>query len=170
MDMSDLVPWKKDKSEVHVRRGKEEDALLDLRNQMNHMFDEFFERPFGLSPFLSKSIISGDFAPYMDVSETDKEITISAELPGMEPEDIHITLDQNALTIRGEKRLEKEEKGQHFYQVERSYGSFHRSIPLPNEVDEDKIDATFRRGVLKIKFPKIEKAMDKSKQIKIKTS
>jgi HSP20 family protein len=170
MDMSDLIPWKKEKSDVQIRREKEEDALLDIRNQMNRMFDDFFERPFGLSPFRGRLGIPGDFAPYMEVSETDKEITISAELPGLEPEDIHITLDQNALTIRGEKKFEKEEKGQHFYQVERSYGSFHRLITLSSEVDENKIDATFKRGVLKVKLPKTKKSQEERKRITIKSS
>jgi HSP20 family protein len=104
------------------------------------------------------------------VSETDKEITISAELTGLEPEDIHITLDQNALTFRGEKKFEKEEKGQHFYQVERSYGSFHRLITLSSEVDENKIDATFKRGVLKVKLPKTKKSQEERKRITIKSS
>lgn len=169
MDMSDLIPWKKEKSDVQIRHEREEDALLDIRKQMNRMFDDFFERPFGLSPFQGMSGALGDFAPYMDVSETDKEITISAELPGIEPEDIHITLDQNTLSIRGEKKFEKEEKRQHFYQVERSYGSFHRLIDLPSEVDEKKIDATFKRGVLKVKLPRTKKAQEEIKRITIRS-
>lgn len=165
--MSDLLPWKKEK-DVSIRHGKEEDALLDIRNQMNRMFDEFFERPFGLRPF-GHSLFMRDFNPQMDVSETEQEVTVTAELPGMDPEDIHVTLDHNTLSISGEKRAEKEEKGQHFYQVERSYGSFRRSISLPAGVDEDKIDATFKNGVLKVKFPKTEKAKEESKRIKIKS-
>ena len=170
MPITDLVPWKKNETSVPVRRRQEEDTLLDLRSQMNRLFDEFFERPFGLSPFFGESNLMGDFAPRLDISETDKEVTISAELPGMEPEDIHISLDRNTLTISGEKQAEKEEKDKRFYRVERSYGSFHRSIPLPNEVDENKIDATFKRGVLKVKLPKTRAAQEKSKRITIKTS
>ncbi len=169
MGMSDLIPWKKEKSDVQIHRKNEEDALLDIRNQMNRMFDDFFEPPFGLSPFLGMSGTRGDFAPHMDVSETDKEITISAELPGLEPEDIHITLEQDKMTIRGEKKFAKEEKGQHYYQIERSYGSFHRSISLPSEVDEKKIDATFKRGVLKVKLPKTKKAQEERKRITIRS-
>lgn len=169
MAITDLIPWKKDESSVPVRREGEVGALLDFRNQMNRLFDEFFERPFGLSPFLGEAARFGGFAPSMDVSESDKEVTISAELPGMEAEDIHITLDSNVLTISGEKRAEKEEKEKNYYRVERSYGSFRRSIPLPDYVDENKIEATFKRGVLKVMLPKIPGAQKKGRQINIKT-
>jgi HSP20 family protein len=169
MVITDLIPWKKDESRVPVRRRQQEDSLLDLRSQMNRLFDEFFERPFGISPFFGEAAFVGDFAPRMDVSETDKEITISAELPGLEPEDINITIDRNVLLISGEKHAEKEEKDKRYYRIERSYGSFRRSIPLPSDVDEHEIDATFKRGVLKVKLPKTQAAQEESKRIKIKT-
>jgi len=169
MSITDLIPWKKNETSVPIRHEREDDALLDLRTQMNNLFDEFFERPFGLSPFFSDSTFMGDFAPRLDISETDKEITISAELPGVEPDDLNISLDRNILSISGEKHTEKEESGKRFYRVERSYGSFHRSIPLPKEVDENKIDATFKRGVLTVRLPKIRFAQEKSKRITIKT-
>ena len=168
MAITDLIPWKKDETKVPVVRTNEEDALLDFQNQMNRLFDEFFSRPFGLSPFFSGSTVWGDFAPSIDVSETDKEIVVSAELPGIEPEDINITLEHNTLTISGEKRAEKEEKGKRYYRLERSYGTFQRTIPLPEGIDEDKIDATFKRGVLKITLPKTEEAQQKRKQIAVK--
>ena len=169
MAITDLVPWKKNGTSVPVSRRQEEDAFLDFKRQMNSLFDDFFERPFGLSPFLGETNLMSDFAPRLDISETEKEISISAELPGLEPEDIHISLDHNTLTFSGEKRAEKEEKGKRFHRVERSYGSFHRSIPLPDEVNEDKIDATFKRGVLKVKLPKTQAAQQKSKRITIKS-
>jgi HSP20 family protein len=164
MPIKDLIPWNKSESQVPVRRGEDEKTLLDLRGRMNRMFDEFFERPFGLGPN-----IMGDFAPSLDVSETDKEITISAELPGLEPDDIHISLERNTLTISGEKQAEKEEQDKRYYWHERSYGSFYRSIPLPEEVDDDKIDATFKHGVLQVKLPKTAEAQKKSKRITIKS-
>ena len=169
MAITDLVPWKRNENGVPVRRRQEEDAFLDLRSQMNRLFDDFFERPFGLSPFSGESDLMSDFAPRLDISETDQDYTVSAELPGLEPEDINISLDRNALTISGEKQAEKEDKGKHYYRVERSYGSFQRSIPLPDEVDEDKIDATFKRGVLKVHIPKTQAAQRRSKHIAIKT-
>jgi HSP20 family protein len=169
MAITDLVPWKKNETRVPVRHRQEQDTFLDLRGQMNRLFDEFFEGPFGLSPFSGESSLMSDFAPHLDISETDKDMIISAELPGLEPEDINISLERNALTISGEKRVEKEDKGERYYQIERSYGSFQRSIPLPDEVDEDKIDATFKRGVLKVKLPKTKMAQQKSKHIAIKS-
>jgi len=86
MAITDLIPWKKEKTDVPVRRKGDEDMLLDLRSQMNRMFDEFFERPFGLSPFFGETSFSGDFTPRLDISETDKEVTLAVELPGLEPE------------------------------------------------------------------------------------
>jgi HSP20 family protein len=167
MAITDLIPWKKGENEVSIRRRQDEDTLLDLRSQMNRLFDEFFERPFGLNPFFEETGLMGDFASRLDISETEKEVTVSVELPGMEPEDIHITIDRNVLTINGEKRAEKEEKGKRHYRIERSYGSFHRSIPLPDGVDEDKIDATFKRGVLKVALPKTHATQDHRKRITI---
>ncbi|UCD99003.1 MAG: Hsp20/alpha crystallin family protein [Chloroflexota bacterium] len=169
MAITDLIPWKKEESEVTVQRKQEDEVILDLRDQMNRLFDNFFEQPFGLTPFAGRATFLKEFSPFLDVSETDKEITISAELPGLDPEDIHITLERNTLTISGEKRAEKEEQGERYFRIERSYGSFHRSIPLPGDVDEDKIDATFKRGVLKVKLPKTPEAQTKSKHINIKT-
>jgi HSP20 family protein len=169
MAITDLVPWKRNETRVPVRRTAEEESLLDFRSQMNRLFDEFFEGPFGLSPFSGESNLMGDFAPRLDISETDHDYTVSAELPGMEPEDIDISLDRDTLMISGEKRAEKEEKDKRYYRVERSYGSFQRSIPLPDEVDEEKIDATFKRGVLKIQIPKTQAAQRRSKHIAVKT-
>jgi HSP20 family protein len=170
MAFKDIIPWRKGKEDdLTVDSGREENALLDMRDQMNRMFDEFFERPFGIRPFFSDTSFMSDFAPQLDVVETDKQVTVSAELPGLEPEDIHISLDHNNLTISGEKRAEKEDKDKRYYRVERSYGSFYRSIPLPEEVDEDKIDASYKRGVLKIKLPKTKQAQEKRKRIPIKT-
>lgn len=168
MAITDLIPWKRDKRDLSVQ-SEEEDAILDFRNQMNRLFDAFFERPFHLSPYTGEAGFTKGFAPQLDVGETDKEINITAELPGMEPENIHISLDHHMLTISGEKRAEKEDKGKHYYRVERSYGNFQRSIALPEGVDEDKIDATFKRGVLKISLPKTAEYQKHSKRIQIKT-
>ncbi len=170
MAITDLIPWKRDETNVPIRRGNEENTLLDLRSQMNRMFDEFFQRPFGLGSFLGERDFGGTFAPQLDVTETDKEVTISAELPGLEPEDIDISLDRDVLTISGEKRAEKEDKGARYYRVERSYGSFYRSIPLPSEIEAEKIDASFQRGVLKVILPKTQKAKEKGKRITVRTS
>jgi HSP20 family protein len=169
MEITDLIPWRRDESRLPVRRRREQDPFYDIHSQMNRIFDEFFERPLGLSPFFSEASTSREFAPSVDVNETEKEITILAELPGMEPEEIDISLDRNALRLRGEKRADSEEKGKHYYRVERSYGSFQRVIPLPCEVDEDQIDATYKRGVLKVVLPKAKPEQEISRRISIKS-
>ena len=169
MAITDLIPWKKNESSLTVQRRQEADPFLDIRNQMNRWFDDFFEQPFGLNSFFGEGSLAGEFSPQVDISETEKEIAISAELPGLKHEDISIALDHDILRISGEKKAEKEEKGKRFYKVERSYGSFHRAIPLPSEVDEDKIKAVFKRGVLKITLPKTKEIQEKTKHIPIKT-
>lgn len=168
MSIKEMIPWRKEGTSLPIRRGRRGISLFDFRNQMNRLFDEFFERPFALSPFFDEFDLVGDFAPRIDIAESDKEITITADLPGVEPEDIDIYLEGNTLTISGEKQAEKEEKGKRFYRLERSYGSFYRTIPLPEEVEEDKIDATFKRGVLKIRLPKTAEAQKRTKRITVK--
>ena len=169
MAITDLIPWRREESRLPVRRRREDGPFFDIHSQMNRMFDEFFERPFGVSPFFGETSMVREFSPNIDVNETAKEITIMAELPGMEPEDIDISLDRNGLRLKGEKRADIEEKGKHYYRVERSYGSFQRIIPLPCEVDEDKIDATYKRGVLKVVLPKAQPEQEISRRISIKS-
>lgn len=135
-----------------------------LQREMNSLFDNFF-RGFGSETFESRM---GLFTPQIDVSETDKEIKISAELPGMAEKDIEVSLSKDMLTIKGEKKEEKEDKGKDYYRMERSYGSFSRTIPLPVEVQDNKVDATFKKGVLTITLPKSEKAVKETKKVAIK--
>ncbi|RLD05591.1 MAG: Hsp20/alpha crystallin family protein [Chloroflexota bacterium] len=169
MPIKDLIPWKLGDSRLDIRRAQDEDMLLDLRNQMARLFDDFFERPFSLGTYIKDNTIMGDFAPRMDCKETKKDITISVELPGMEPEDVEISINRNELTISGEKRAEKEEKGEHHYRIERSYGTFHRSIPIPGQVEENEINAKMKNGVLTVTLPKSKEALRKHKSIPIKT-
>lgn len=171
MPISDLMPWRGNREkDVPVRQERDRDALLDLRNEMNKLFEDFFRQPLSMSPFSEESSLAGDFIPQMDIKETDKEINVSAELPGMDVDDIDITMTGNTLTIKGEKKHKKEEKGERFYRSERSYGSFRRSIPLPEEVEEDNIEATYKQGVLNVKMPKRPGAEKGTKKIDIKKS
>lgn len=168
MPLTDLMPWKKEDSNSAIRRREGRDAVLDLRRQMDSLFDDFFQRSFSLDHTLSEGKWAGDFAPRIDLSETRKAITVSAELPGMEPEDVEISIDRNLLTLSGEKKAEKEDMGDHHYRLERSFGSFRRSIPLPAEVDENKISAKMKNGVLKVTLPKSRELQQKDKRISIK--
>jgi HSP20 family protein len=128
---------------------------------MDRLFQDFFEvEPFGQRVFST--------FPEIDVKETEKELKVSAELPGLEEKDVEVLLDADSLTIRGEKRHEEEEKGESYYRSERRYGSFSRVIPLTAEVESDKVEARFKNGVLTVTIPKTEKARADLKKIPIK--
>ncbi len=170
MPISDLMPWRQDgEQKTPVKKESRQDALLDLREEMNQLFEEFFSSsPMTMSPFSEETSLAGDFIPHTDIKESEKEITVSAELPGMEAEDIDISITGNTLTITGKKKHEKEEKGERYYRSERSYGSFRRSIPLPDNVQEDKIEATYQQGVLNVSLPKQPGSGKGTKRIEIK--
>lgn len=151
------------------------DPFVDLRNQIDRVFDTFLSG-FGpvssvLSPFMGmgRSLLGQpEMSPQVDVSETDDAVVITADLPGLEEKDVDITLANGVLTLKGEKKGEREEKEPNYYLMERSYGSFSRSFRLPETVDQDKCQATFDKGVLKITLPKAESAKAQVKHISIK--
>ena len=161
MTMRNLIPH--GKKSVPVRR-EDENPFSLLRREMDSLFDNFF-RGFDIEPFESRM---GVFSPKVDVTENDKEIKISAELPGMDEKDIDVSLQNDMLTIKGEKKEEKEEKGKDYYRMERSYGSFSRTIPLSVDVETDKVEAKFKKGVLSITLPKTAKAVAETKKIAVK--
>jgi HSP20 family protein len=119
---------------------------------MDRLFDRFLEPAWSEMPAL------GDWSPTLDVSEDKDAVTVKAELPGVEQKDIAVSLQEGMLTIKGEKRAEKEEKDKRYHRVERSYGAFYRSIQLPSAVDAGKVAATFKDGVVTITLPKSPEA------------
>jgi HSP20 family protein len=136
---------------------------------MNRLFDDFltdFPLP---SRWGERELPSPVFSPRVDVSETDKDVRVSAELPGMDEKDITVEMDDSAITVRGEKREESEDKGKNWYRREQSYGSFHRVISLPATVQGDKAKAKFKKGKLTITVPKREEEQPKRKTIMIET-
>jgi HSP20 family protein len=149
MAIKDLVPWKWGEKQVPVKQAGQ-DSIDTIQQNINRLFDDFF---FGSSliPFNQNW---GSFNPSIDVTETDKNYKVSAELPGLDENDIQVSLDRNILTISGEKKTEKEDKGQNYYRMERSYGSFQRCISLPANIESDQIAANFKKGVLEITLPK----------------
>jgi HSP20 family protein len=112
-------------------------------------------------------ITTVDWAPRVDISETDKEFTIKAEIPDVKKDDVKVSIDKGVLTIKGEKKLEKEEKGKKFHRVECQYGSFTRSFTLPDNVDESAIKASFKDGVLNVQIQKAEKVKPKAIEVKV---
>ena len=156
MPITDLIPWKKKEpvqQESQDSPRDEEYPLLTFQQEVNRLFDDFF-RGAALEPFGALDERWTLFSPRVDVVETDAEITVSAELPGLDDKDIEVSLSRGQLTISGEKRQEKEQRGRNYYRSERSFGSFRRSIPLPGEVLTDKVDAVFKNGVLTVTLPK----------------
>jgi HSP20 family protein len=108
----------------------------------------------------------GKFLPETNVVETDKAVEVTVELPGMKPEDVKVEMKENALWITGEKKEDKEEKGKTFHRIERRAGMFRRVLPLPAEVTQDKVDARFTDGILKITLPKTERVAPKQIEVK----
>ena len=123
------------------------DDLVTFRRQMDHLVDSFL----GQGEFNLKK---GEWVPAIDEVETDNEILVKAELPGVEEKDVSVTLIGNTLRIKGEKKSEKAEKGKHVHRMESYYGAFERTLPLPVSVDAEKIKADYNKGVLEIHLPK----------------
>ncbi len=168
MTITNLLPWKQGEKKVAIQRA--DYPVYSLQREMNRLFDDFFSTDFGLTPFKGFGLSEGfgAFSPSIDVAENDKEIKVSTELPGLSEDDIEVSLSGDTLTISGEKKAEKEDKGKNYYRMERSYGSFRRAIPLPCEVETDKVNATFKKGVLNIVLPKTPQAQEAVKKIAIK--
>lgn len=188
MEIKKWMPWnwfekeEKDTGKtVPVRREDAHDqgvaspiALQNFHREVDRIFDQAF-RGFGLSqPWLDgvlwPRMADGMLKPILDLSATDKEYTIAVEIPGVDEKDVKLEIANDILTIRGEKKHEKEEKDKNFYRVERSYGSFQRVLSLPEDADQDAVKATFKRGILTISMPR--KAMPQAdvRKIEIKSA
>ena len=136
-------------------------GMSSIQEEMNRMFDRFFR-----GGDLSEIGTAGMWLPPIDLSETPDKITVKAEIPGMDPKEIDISIQGDTLIIKGEKKEEKEEKGKNYYRMERRYGSFSRSVDLPTSVDTNKVTAECKNGVLEITMQKKEEV--KPKQISVK--
>jgi HSP20 family protein len=166
MPISDILPWNRNNNRLPVRRNQD-DLSLSVPEQISRTMDEFFNDPFGMSPFDSLMSRMDSFSPKVDVIENDKDLKIVAEVPGMTEKDIEVTLSDGVLRLSGYKESEKEEKGKRFHRMERISGSFLRDIPLPVEVNEDKIEAIFKNGVITITLPKISPSSSRGRHIPI---
>lgn len=153
-----LVPWKK--RDESLGFGREDRPFDLLHREINDLFDAY-GHGFGLRGRWPAA------SPRFEVSETDDEIRVKAELPGMDEKDVEVTLDENILTIRGERKEQREEKKRNYQVSEMSYGSFQRSFPLEAAVDREKATATFKHGVLTLTLPKTGQAKVERKRIPI---
>ena len=145
-----------------------------LRGEIDRLFDDFgdgfWNRPFRSLARLERDLSTKLAAPAVDVTETDKAYEITAELPGLDEKNIGVKVANGGLTIKGEKKEESEEKKKDYYVSERRYGSFERYFALPGSVNADKIEATFKNGVLKVVLPKNEEAQKPAKTISVKAA
>ncbi|HVN49258.1 MAG TPA: Hsp20/alpha crystallin family protein [Bacteroidota bacterium] len=137
-------------------------GLFGLQREMNKMFDTFFR---GTE---EDDAAFAAWSPAVDITEHEDAYVVKAELPGVNKDDVKITLESNILTIHGEKKQEKETKKENYHRVERSYGSFQRSFTLPTTVKSDKIEAQYKDGVLTVALPKAEEAKPKQIEVKVK--
>lgn len=165
MALKELVPKRWGRSELPITH---EEPFYTLKHAMDRMFeriDRIFydvEHELEKRPFWER--YGGEFSPRIDAIEHDKEFIVKVELPGMEEKDIDLKLTEDSLIIKGEKKLEKEE----YYFMERSYGSFIRTIPLPSRIETGKVEAKFHNGILTITLPKTPESIKETKKIPIK--
>jgi HSP20 family protein len=163
MNVRDLIPWgRAGQRAPALFRDEQPNPIFALHREMNRLFDDAFRSfdvpSFGRAPGW----------PSVEISETDKDIRVSAELPGLEEKDIEVLLADDVLTLRGEKRAEVEDKERQL--SERFYGRFERRIPLGTEVEQDKVEASFKNGVLTVTLPKNATAQAKTRRIAINSS
>lgn len=137
--------------------------LATMQEEMNRLFDRMFDR-FPERRGISEGICS----PCVDISETKDDLVITVEIPGMKKDDIKVSLNDNILTLKGEKRQEKVVDEENYHRIERSYGAFHRSFTLPTAVQQDRVKASYKDGVLQITLPKAEEAKPKEIAIEVK--
>ena len=136
--------------------------LLSIRDNFDRMVQDLFDRRWDVSESM------GELTPAVNIEENENEYIISAELPGVEKKDVKITFEDGALSISGEKKVENEDKKDNFHRIERRYGVFSRSFAIPSSIVIDKIDASFKDGVLRVVLPKAEEAKPKQIEVKVK--
>lgn len=138
--------------------------LATIQEKMNQMFEDTFTRGHGREEGLTPAM----WAPAVDIYETDDAVVLKAEVPGVEREQVGIEVKDGILTLRGERKFEKEAKEENYHRMERSYGTFVRSFSVPTSVDSEKISAKLRDGVLEVHLPKAEKAKPKQIRVEVK--
>lgn len=169
-DAGKAVPVKR--SSPHGRENDLGDSLVRFHQDVDRLFERAF-RGFDLSPFgftrpLLAHMNDGMIKPTLDLGATDNEYTVAVEVPGVDEKDVKVEIANDTLTIRGEKKHEKEEKEKNYYRMERSYGSFQRVLTLPEDADQDGVAATFKNGVLTITMPRLTAPQANVKQIDVK--
>lgn len=181
MELKKLVPWNwfKNEEEIdhavpvkhgdkgRVYAGRHHDPMVQIHRDIDHLFDRFF-RGWGLGSADFPVFAGGDLLkPKVDLAATEKEYLLTVEIPGVDEKDISVHISGNTMTIKGEKKQEKEETDKNYYRIERSYGSFQRVLSLPEDVDQDTIKAAFKNGVLSITMPRKAVPQGDVKQVEV---
>jgi HSP20 family protein len=163
----ELIPWSSARREVSQRRNQGTTSVRNLQTDINRAFEDFWS---GMElPMLGRMQTDLDIPlPNVDVSESDNEVEIVAELPGMKEDDVEVLISDGAVTIRGEKQDEREQRDRGFLVHERTFGQFERVIPLPEGLDLDAAKASFSNAVLRINIPKTEEARESVKRISVR--
>ncbi len=143
------------------------DPWWDFAQFENRLAAAFGGVPIRTNGNAEEAITLADWSPVVDITEDGKEYVIKAELPEIKKEDVKVTVQDGVLSITGERKFEKEEKGKKYHRVERAYGSFQRTFTLPDEADGAKVNAEFKDGVLTVRLPKTEKAKPKTVEVKV---
>ncbi|HAY21299.1 MAG TPA: heat-shock protein Hsp20 [Desulfobacterales bacterium] len=188
MDIKKWIPWnwfKKEEEDAgktlpvkretaQERRGALASPLQQFHQEIDRLFEQAF-RGFGLSPFwhdrpLLPRLAEGLLKPSLDLGATDKEYTVTVELPGVDEKDVRLEIVNDNLIIRGEKKQETEEKEKNYYRMERSYGSFERVLSLPEDADQDGVKATYKKGVLTVTLPRKALPQSEVKRIEVKSA
>lgn len=150
----------------NITRWEPNNQLATFSNQMDRLFDEMMGR--GLRRSLDEgSSLRGSWAPAIDIREGKDSLEIVADLPGLKPEDVEVTVENGVLSIRGERRLEETTEGESWHRVERTYGAFERTFSLPNSVDVEQIQARFKNGEMRLVLPKREESKPRSVSIEV---
>jgi len=159
-----LMPSRRERRDPHNELPPVSAEVLALRDNLDRWLERFFEEPWGFRAL-------GDFQlmPTSSVHETDREVVVTAEVPGLDKSEIDLTITPGGLVIRGEKREETEDSRKDFYVSERRYGRFVRSTPLPEGIDVERAKARVDRGVLTVRFPKLETRTERTRRLSITT-
>ena len=166
MALKELIPWRKTNEELAVRR-EPASPFDQFRREMDQVFDNFLSDWPGRSSMVDRRLSS--FVPSIDITETEKEVCVTAELPGLDEKEVDVTLSRGLLTIKGEKREERNENEGEMQRSECRYGMFERTMQLPEYLDADKAKATFKKGVLKVTLPKTPEAQSSRRRIPVES-
>jgi HSP20 family protein len=164
MDFRSLMPWR-EKSQMPAMRDDFLDPFVTFRREVDRIFDDFFSGFGGTRAMNSWERV----VPIVDVDESEKEIVVTAELPGLDEKDFEVTVSGDVLTVKGEKKAEREHKGGNGNYMERRFGAFSRSVRLPYEVKDEDVEAHYDKGILTIRIPKPEEIQKAVRRIEVKT-